>query len=109
MLSLVLLQAGLTGKAFTMMRRCLHRAETLGLPMLQVLCCLGIAHTLAVQPGLSDRRKRGLLWKESISRMATEAQPTAALRVQGGGPGMGPWAGGAAAGVVSGSGARIFG
>jgi len=111
MLSTVLLRACQTGKAFTMMRRCLHRAETLGLPLLQALCCLGIAHALSVQPNLSDRRKRGLLWKESISRMAAETQPaTAALRTQG--MGSTTWAGagaGANAGGGAAAGARAFG
>jgi predicted negative regulator of RcsB-dependent stress response len=84
MLSLVQIQAGHTDKAFTMMRRCLHGSEAKGLPMLQALCCLGIARALSAQPALSDRRRRGLLWKESISRMAAETQPaTAALRTQG--------------------------
>jgi len=84
MLSVVQIQAGHTDKAFTMMRRCLHGAEAKGLPMLQALCCLGIARALSAQPALSDRRKRGLLWKESISRMAAETQPAqAALRTQG--------------------------
>lgn len=109
MMSLVLLQAGLTSKAFTMMRRCLHRAESLGLPMLQSLCCMGIARSLCMQPGLSDRRKRGLLWKESIPRMAAEMQPAAALRVQGAGaPGGGagaprPFGHGAGPGGLGGS------
>lgn len=84
MMSLVLLQAGLTNKAFTMMRRCLHRAEALGLPMLQSLCCLGIAHALSVQPSLSDRHKRSLLWKESSAKMSTESQGATVLRTQGG-------------------------
>mmetsp|Transcript_113601 Transcript_113601/g.178757 ORF Transcript_113601/g.178757 Transcript_113601/m.178757 type:complete len:920 (+) Transcript_113601:129-2888(+) len=96
MLSLVHMQAGHIDKAFTMMRRCLHGAEAKGLPMLQALCCLGIARALSAQPALSDRRKRGLLWKESISRMAAETQPTtSALRTQGAGSGaaQGPVAG----------------
>lgn len=87
MFSLVLLQAGLIGKAFTMMRRCLHRAEALGLPALQVRCCLSIAHALSAQPGLSDRRKRGLLWRESISRMAAETQPAQGVSLRA--PGLG--------------------
>lgn len=82
MQSLVLLQAGHYAKAFARMRRCLHRAEALGLPMLQALCCLSIARMLTLQPSLSDRRKCGLLWKESISRMAAET-PAVVLRPQG--------------------------
>lgn len=85
MLSLALLQEGHSSKAFAMMRRCLHRAESLGLPMLQSFCCLGIARVLSLQPALSDRRKRGLLWRESISRMSTDMQaaPATVLRVHG--------------------------
>jgi len=107
-LSMVLMHAGQTGKAFTMMRQCLHRAEALGLPTLQALCCLGIANALAVRPSLSDRRKRGLLWKESISRMAAEIPPPSAASRQQGGPGAS-----ANAGTNAGSGitiaARVFG
>jgi len=124
-LSLILLQAGFTGKAFAMMRRCLQRADALGLPALQSLCCLGIAHTLSVQPSLSDRRKRALMWRESASIMSTETQPTAVLRAHSnpGPPGApGQWVGGAGgaggfgagggttgAGAGSNTAARVFG
>eukprot|EP00927_Polykrikos_kofoidii_P060107 TRINITY_DN55170_c0_g1_i1.p1 TRINITY_DN55170_c0_g1~~TRINITY_DN55170_c0_g1_i1.p1 ORF type:complete len:1073 (-),score=160.40 TRINITY_DN55170_c0_g1_i1:276-3494(-) len=114
-LSIVLLQAGFTGKAFTMMRRCLHRADALGLPMLQSLCCLGIAQSLSVQPALANRRQRGLLWRESISRMA-ESQPVMRSHNSGGatiggssGGGFGGAGGGIAGSGLAGIGARVFG
>ncbi|CAE8620181.1 unnamed protein product, partial [Polarella glacialis] len=70
-----------------------------------------IAQTLSVKPSLSDRRQRGLLWRESIARMAVEAQPAAALRQGGvagsnGGAGLG---GAAANGGSSSSASRAFG
>lgn len=104
MLGLVLLQSGLTGNAFAMLRRCLHRSETIGSPTLQSLCCLGIARTLAERPTLSDRRQRGLLWKESISKMAAadtahhHGSGPAVLRAQPGGGSGGQGSGGGGAG-----------
>mmetsp|Transcript_34439 Transcript_34439/g.91530 ORF Transcript_34439/g.91530 Transcript_34439/m.91530 type:complete len:1020 (-) Transcript_34439:89-3148(-) len=106
MLSIVLLQAGLTGKAFAMLQRCLHRSEAIGSPILQSLCCLGIARALAERPTLSDRRQRGLLWQESMSRMsrADHAGGGAVLRSRPGGGGAGGAQGG---GIVGGGGAGL--
>eukprot|EP00929_Paragymnodinium_shiwhaense_P037375 TRINITY_DN19926_c0_g1_i1.p1 TRINITY_DN19926_c0_g1~~TRINITY_DN19926_c0_g1_i1.p1 ORF type:complete len:1027 (-),score=246.70 TRINITY_DN19926_c0_g1_i1:111-3191(-) len=99
-LSQILLQTGLTGKAFTMMRRCLHRADALGEPILQAFCCLGIAHCLAVQPSLADRRQRGLLWRESVSKMAVHPHTPPMGRAISG-PAAAPAAGGQAAGAAA--------
>lgn len=52
----ILLQSGsqsspsMASMSSSMMQRCLERSEALGLPLLQCLCCMGIARSLTVQP-----------------------------------------------------------
>lgn len=50
LLSFILLQSGSPIMASSMMQRCLERSEALGLPLLQCLCCMGIARSLTLQP-----------------------------------------------------------
>ena len=50
LLSLILYHCKLPSLAATLLRRCLHRSEALGLPLLECLSSLALARILALQP-----------------------------------------------------------
>ena len=62
----ILLQSGsqsspsMASMSSSMMQRCLERSEALGLPLLQCLCCMGIARSLTVQPETRQTKRASL-------------------------------------------------
>lgn len=74
--SQLMLRVGKTGEAVSMLKTCLNRAEILGLPTLQSLSCLGMAHAL-LKPSLAG---------EHSQQQAPTASDQLGVRLQGSTP-----------------------
>ena len=104
LLSFILLQSGSPMMASSMMQRCLERSEALGLPLLQCLCCMGIARSLTMQP---ERRLTASEQTNGAQAPTGPTAPTAPTAPTGSVTGV---SGGGGGGVGFGSfGARMWG